>query len=130
MFYSKSNIVRFCAVLYGGVSMKPVPSKSSSRNGLIAVEFLIFSSLFVLMFAILLRHLFTLWMQIRTEDQAMMLAREAAGMYQDAGTIHFQDVFNGRGTAEIRWDQSNVWVRVELNDARAGAERFLPRETP
>ena len=110
--------------------MKLFHSRPSARSGLITVEFLLFSSLFVLMFAILLRQLFTLWMQIRTEDQAMMLAREAAGMYQDAGTTHFQDVFNGRGTAEIRWDQSNVWVRVELNDARAGAERFLPRETP
>ena len=108
----------------------PGARRYRKRRGVIAVEFLIFSTLFLVLFAILLRHLFTLWMQLRTEDQAMILARGAAVQYQDAGTIHFQDVFGGRGTAEIRWDQSNVWVRVELNDGRAGAERFLPRESP
>jgi hypothetical protein len=100
------------------------------KAGVIAAEFLIFATLFTILIAILLRHLFTLWMQLRTEDQAMILAREAAVRYEDAGTIHFQPVFSGQGTAEIRWDQSNVWVRVALNSGRASAERFLPRESP
>jgi hypothetical protein len=101
-----------------------------ARSGVISVEFLVFATLFTLLFAILLRHLFTLWMQLRTEDQAMILAREAAVRYEAVGTIHFQPVFSGQGTAEIRWDQSNVWVRVTLNSGRASAERFLPRESP
>jgi hypothetical protein len=96
----------------------------------ISVEVLLFSTLFLVLFAVLLRHLFTLWLQVRVEDQAMILARSAALRYEDAGTLHLQPVFDGRGQAEIRWDQSNVWVRVEVHDGRAAAERFLPRESP
>jgi hypothetical protein len=100
------------------------------RRGVIAVEFLIFTTLFLILFAVLLRHLFTLWMQVRAEDQAMILAREAAVQFEPAGTVHFQSIFSGQGTAEIRWDQSNVFVRVDVQTGRAGAERLLPRESP
>jgi hypothetical protein len=102
----------------------------SRRRGVIAVEFLIFTTLFLILFAVLLRHLFTLWMQVRAEDQAMILARQAAVRFEPAGTVHFQSIFTGQGMAEIRWDQSNVFVRVDVQSGRAGAERLLPRESP
>jgi hypothetical protein len=106
------------------------PRRHGRQRGVIAAEFLIFTTLFLILFAVLIRHLFTLWMQVRAEDQAMILARQAAIQFEPAGTVHLQSIFSGQGTAEIRWDQSNVFVRVDVQAGRAGAERLLPRESP
>lgn len=102
----------------------------SKKAGVITVEVLIGLSLFLIVFVALFHILFTLWVQVRVEDQALILARQAAVTYQPVGTIHEQDVFGGRGTAEIRWDASNVFVRVELDISAASAERLMPRELP
>ncbi|MFT5497329.1 MAG: lipopolysaccharide export LptBFGC system permease protein LptF [Kiritimatiellia bacterium] len=104
--------------------------QANPQKGFITLEFLLGLTLILVVFVLLLNMLIALWIQVRVEDQAQVIVRESARTYQPVGTVQQRVVFDGRGSAEIRWDTSNVWVRVAVNNTSISSERLMPREIP
>lgn len=107
-------------------------SRSTDRRasqGFLTMEALIGLSLIMAVFMVIFHLATTMWLQLKVEDDAERLARSAARSDHPPGTSLDSTLYDGHGTAEIRWGDGYVSVRVVAERGRAAAQRVAPRET-
>ena len=68
------------------------------------------------------------WKQLHVEEAATVLAKSSARIAQTTGYAITNPIFNNTATASVQWLEESVFVRVQMNDQSATAERLYPRE--
>lgn len=107
-----------------------LPNAPRGRKGSVTLEMLIWFSLLIPFFAVVWHFYTIVFLQLRVDEQATRLVREASILYQPPGTVSNLVLFSNRGAAEIAWTQQFVTVEVTLSNQLASAQRMLPREIP